>query len=196
VLFQFSSTSGLSAEKRTVKAERAEQQSGPQFSLIAGGERFPAPKSVLLEKLSLFLEDPSRLEAGEHRMRMDARPEAFAAFLRFVEGGSGQIVSVFGLFGIGGISQSSEISRCLLLGKGCLGDNQEGPRYLRRRTGAIHLRCMSWLPIKAFRPLKSNYAVSLDEGVQSTSGANGGCRCRCEGWARAVPSINTLSDVI
>jgi TPR repeat protein len=42
----------------------------------------------VLEKLSLFRNDPSLLNASEYIVRTDASPEAFSTFLRFLEGNS------------------------------------------------------------------------------------------------------------
>jgi TPR repeat protein len=74
-------------------AQPTKQQSTQKFSLISGGKKFQIKKSLLFEKSSLFQTDPSLLNTSEYRVRTDAPPEAFAAFLGFLEGTSKGVVS-------------------------------------------------------------------------------------------------------
>jgi TPR repeat protein len=74
-------------------AEQTKHQSSPQLSLISGGQKYLVRKSFLIEKLRLFRDDPSRLNASEYHVRTEAPPEAFAGFLGFLDGSRREIVS-------------------------------------------------------------------------------------------------------
>jgi TPR repeat protein len=73
--------------------ERKTHRSSQQFSLISGGQTFQVKKGFLLEKLRLFRDNPSLLNASQYRVRTQAQPEAFAIFLAFLEGRPAEIVS-------------------------------------------------------------------------------------------------------
>jgi hypothetical protein len=67
---------------------KSRKETAPGFNLISRGQKYSIQKRLLFEKLSLFRSDPSLLNSIEYYARTDATPEAFAAFVRFVEGKS------------------------------------------------------------------------------------------------------------
>jgi hypothetical protein len=50
------------------------------------GTIFPIRKAHLLERLGLFQEDPSRLNAAEYEVKTRVPPALFADFIRMIEG--------------------------------------------------------------------------------------------------------------
>jgi hypothetical protein len=57
------------------------------FDLKLAGELFPVTKTRLLEKLSLFQEDPALLSADYYEVKSPVSVDSFESFVRMVEGG-------------------------------------------------------------------------------------------------------------
>jgi hypothetical protein len=74
-------------------SKATKDQSASQFSLISGGKKYQVKQSFLVEKLSVFRDNPSLLNSGAYLVQTAAEPEAFGVFLLFLEGGSPQIVA-------------------------------------------------------------------------------------------------------
>jgi hypothetical protein len=58
----------------------------PTLNLNVGGKIFPVKKTVLLEKLGLFLDNPSLLGASEYEVQTKVSPPIFSDFVRILEG--------------------------------------------------------------------------------------------------------------
>jgi hypothetical protein len=60
----------------------------PTLDLKVGDQIFPVKKTVLLEKLGLFQDNPSLLGGPEYEVRSRVSPEIFSMFVRILRGGS------------------------------------------------------------------------------------------------------------
>jgi hypothetical protein len=58
----------------------------PTLNLNFGGKIFPVKKTVLLEKLGLFQDNPSLLGASEYKVQAKVWPPSFPAFVRILKG--------------------------------------------------------------------------------------------------------------